>query len=73
MKTLGLVYYYIQPQGRSDPDATASAFGSVQHWGHGSLAITRMGSWHILMYFLQLIQIIRYEKGEKNYCDYNIQ
>lgn len=44
MKTSGLVYYYIQPQGRSDPDPTASAFGRVQLWGHGSLAIMKMGS-----------------------------
>lgn len=44
MKTSGLVYYYIQPQGRSDPDPAASAFVRVQLWGHGSLAIMKMGS-----------------------------
>lgn len=43
-KLLGLVYYYIQPQGRSNPDPTASAFGIVQLWGHGSLAIMKISS-----------------------------
>lgn len=72
MKTLGLVYYYIQPQGSSDPDPAASAFGGVQLWGQGCLSIMKMGSECVLMYFLQFVQIIRYEKREKSYYDYNI-
>lgn len=64
-KILGLVYHYIQPQGSPDPDPAASTFGSVQLWGQGSLSVMKMGSECVLMYFLQFLQIIRYEKREK--------
>lgn len=57
---------------RQDLDLSASAFSSVQLWGQGWLSIMKMGSECVLMYFLQFVQIIRYEKRKKNYYDCNI-